>query len=78
MAKAEIDLLNLTATTLRVVAAAGAGAAPGAESSMLKVKGTEIRQEILSLARRGVERYALPYQREVLEPGSHATPIGPE
>ncbi|MDP3852216.1 acyl-CoA dehydrogenase family protein, partial [Phenylobacterium sp.] len=78
MAKAEIDLLNLTTTTLRVVAAAGAGAAPGAESSMLKVKGTEIRQEILSLARRGVGRYALPYQREVLEPGSNATPIGPE
>jgi len=37
------------------------GGAPGAESSMLKVKGTQIRQEISALARRAEGVYAQPY-----------------
>ncbi|MEM7294382.1 MAG: acyl-CoA dehydrogenase family protein, partial [Pseudomonadota bacterium] len=52
---------NMRTTNLRVVAAVDGGGAPGAESSMLKVKGTEIRQEISSLARRALGRDALPY-----------------
>lgn len=77
MAKLEIELENLKTTTLRVVAASAAGGAPGPESSMLKVKGTEIRQEILSLARRALGLYALPYQAAALEPGSNVEGVGP-
>jgi alkylation response protein AidB-like acyl-CoA dehydrogenase len=39
-------------TNLRVIAAVAGGGAPGAESSMLKIRGTEIRQEITALQRR--------------------------
>ena len=76
-AKAEIELENLKTTTLRVVAAAAAGGAPGAESSMLKVKGTEVAQEIQALSRRAVGPYALPFQRDCLEPGANAEQVGP-
>ncbi|MEW6625496.1 MAG: acyl-CoA dehydrogenase family protein, partial [Pseudomonadota bacterium] len=52
LARLEIDLENMKTTNLRVLAAAGAGHAPMAESSMLKIRGTEIRQQISDLMRR--------------------------
>jgi alkylation response protein AidB-like acyl-CoA dehydrogenase len=61
MARVEIDLANMQTTNLRVLAAVAGGGAPGAESSMLKIKGTEIRQEITSLTRRAYGSYAAPY-----------------
>lgn len=54
LARVEIDLENMKTTNLRVIAAVAAGGAPGAESSMLKIRGTEIRQEITSLIRRAL------------------------
>ena len=61
LAKVEIDLENMKTTNLRVIAAVAGGGVPGAESSMLKIKGTVIRQEILSLIRRAMGPYALPF-----------------
>jgi alkylation response protein AidB-like acyl-CoA dehydrogenase len=61
MARVEIDLENMKTTNLRVIAAVAGGGVPGAESSMLKIRGTEIRQEILSLIRRAMGVYAVPY-----------------
>lgn len=52
VARVEIDLANMQTTNLRVLADVAGGGAPGVESSMLKIKGTEIRQEIASLLRR--------------------------
>ena len=52
LARVEIDLENMKTTNLRVIAAVAGGGAPGAESSMLKIRGTEIRQEITALMRR--------------------------
>ena len=52
LARVEIDLANMQTTNLRVLAAVAGGGVPGAESSMLKIRGTEIRQEISSLMRR--------------------------
>ena len=54
IARVEIELANMTATTMRVIAAVAGGGAPNAESSMLKIRGTEIRQEISSLTRRAL------------------------
>ena len=45
----EIELMALEYTDLRVLASVAAGGAPGAESSLLKIKGTEIQQSIQGL-----------------------------
>ncbi len=42
----EIELLALEFTELRVLASVAAGGAPGAESSLLKIKGTEMQQAV--------------------------------
>jgi len=76
LARVEIDLMAMSTTNLRIISQAAAGQAPGVESSMLKVKGTIIRQEINDLARRAVGPYAMPFASEAVE-GDNA-PIGPE
>ncbi len=78
MARIEIDLANMATTNMRVVAAAAGGGAPGAESSMLKIKGTEIRQAITALSRRAYGSYAIPFIPEALEEGYNGEPVGPE
>ena len=45
----EIELMALEYTELRVLATVAAGGAPGAESSLLKIKGTEMQQAIQDL-----------------------------
>lgn len=45
----EISLMALEYTELRVLATVASGGAPGAESSMLKIKGTEMQQAIQAL-----------------------------
>lgn len=77
-AQAEIDLMAMATTNLRAVSAAAKGQAPGAESSMLKVKGSEIRQELTSLLRRAFGPDALPFQNEYLNGGDNVEAIGPD
>ena len=77
MAQVEIDLENMKTTNLRVIAAVAGGGVPGAESSMLKIRGTEIRQEILSLIRRAMGPYALPFIEEAQYAGYAEPPVGP-
>jgi alkylation response protein AidB-like acyl-CoA dehydrogenase len=64
LARVEIDLENMKTTNLRVLAAVAGGGVPGAESSMLKIRGTEIRQEISSLMRRAMGPYAQQFIEE--------------
>ena len=78
MTQVEIDLENMKTTNLRVIAAVAGGGVPGAESSMLKIRGTEIRQEILSLMRRAVGPYALPFIEEAQYEGYADEPVGPK
>ena len=77
IAEVEVDLMALEMTNLRVISAAQNGGVPGAESSMLKVRGTEIRQAISDLLRRAVGPYALPFLPEALEGGWDGAPVGP-
>jgi alkylation response protein AidB-like acyl-CoA dehydrogenase len=77
MAKVEIDLENMKTTNLRVIAAVAGGGVPGAESSMLKIRGTEIRQELNSLIRRAMGPYALPFIDEALDEGYDGERVGP-
>ena len=74
VAQVEIDLMAMSTTNLRIVSKAAAGQAPGVESSMLKVKGTIIRQEINDLARRAAGVYAMPFASEAVEGSNAALP----
>ncbi|MBB5506328.1 acyl-CoA dehydrogenase family protein [Paraburkholderia atlantica] len=78
MARVEIDLENMKTTNLRVIAAVAGGGVPGAESSMLKIRGTEIRQEISSLTRRAMGAYAQPFVEDALHEGFDGVPVGPD
>ncbi|MEM7775668.1 MAG: acyl-CoA dehydrogenase family protein [Pseudomonadota bacterium] len=78
MAQVEIDLMAMDVFNLRIVTAAGAGRAPGAESSLLKIKGTVVRQEITDLLRRAMGPYALPFTPEAFADGYNEEPIGPD
>jgi alkylation response protein AidB-like acyl-CoA dehydrogenase len=53
----EIELMALEYTELRVLASTSAGGAPGAESSLLKIKGTEIQQSIQQLTMEAAAYY---------------------
>ncbi|THJ35717.1 pimeloyl-CoA dehydrogenase large subunit [Lampropedia aestuarii] len=75
IAQVEIELENMKTTNLRVIAAVAGGGVPGAESSMLKIKGTEIRQEIHSLIRRAMGPYAAPFIEEA-QYGPVEEPVG--
>jgi alkylation response protein AidB-like acyl-CoA dehydrogenase len=77
IARVEIELENMKTTNVRVIAAVAGGGAPGAESSMLKIRGTEIRQEISALTRRAMGIYARPYVAEALHDGFGGEFVGP-
>ncbi|MFT5643384.1 MAG: alkylation response protein AidB-like acyl-CoA dehydrogenase [Janthinobacterium sp.] len=78
LARVEIDLDNMKTTNLRVIAAVAGGGAPGAESSMLKIRGTEIRQEISSLTRRAMGIHARPFVPEELDGDYDGAQTGPD
>lgn len=77
VARVEIALENMKTTNLRVLADVAAGAAPGAESSLLKIKGTVIYQELTSLMRRAMGAYAAPYFPEAADEGFNGQ-VGPD
>ncbi|MBD8528414.1 MULTISPECIES: acyl-CoA dehydrogenase family protein [unclassified Massilia] len=78
LARVEIDLENMKTTNLRVIAAVAGGGVPGAESSMLKIRGTEIRQEITSLARRAMGVHARPFSQDMLDADYQGEQFGPD
>ena len=78
LARVEIDLENMKTTNLRVIAAVAGGGVPGAESSMLKIRGTEIRQEINALARRAMGVYARPFTQDMLDADAGGAQFGPD
>ncbi|MEP9321250.1 acyl-CoA dehydrogenase family protein [Pseudomonas sp. LABIM340] len=67
IADLEVQLMAAEMSNLRILAAAREGGGSGAESSILKVRGTEIRQAITHLLRKAVGPYALPFLEEEME-----------
>lgn len=61
IAATEVALRALEYTELRTLAAVASGKAPGPESSILKIKGTEMQQAIDTLYMEAAAYYALPY-----------------
>ena len=74
IAQVEMDVMAMSTTNLRIISQAAAGGAPGVEASMLKVKGTIIRQEINDLARRAAGAYAMPFASEAVQGSNEALP----
>ena len=64
LAAVEVELKALEFTELRTLAAVASGKAPGPESSILKVKGTEIQQAIDTLYMEASGYYAIPWVQE--------------
>lgn len=61
VAQTEIELKALEYTELRTLASVAVGNAPGPESSLLKIRGTEIQQALDALMMEAAGYYALPY-----------------
>jgi alkylation response protein AidB-like acyl-CoA dehydrogenase len=78
VAELEIDLTALEYTELRTLASEQAGRGPGVESSLLKIKGTEIQQRLTELTLEAVNHYAAPYFRGFPQVGGNEFPIGPD
>ena len=78
IANLEIDLMALEISGLRLLSAAAAGKAPGAEANMLKIKGSEIQQRMTELMMEAVGPYALPFNPEARQLEWNGEPIGPE
>ncbi|WPN27877.1 acyl-CoA dehydrogenase family protein [Pseudomonas sp. P5_109] len=70
IAEVEMQLMAAEMSNLRTLAATQNGDVPGAESSFLKIKGTEIRQAITYLISKAVGPYALPFIEDELGYGS--------
>ena len=62
MADYEIELNALHFTELRSLAALANGQHPGAESSILKIKGTELQQRLTEIFIEAAGQYILPYE----------------
>jgi alkylation response protein AidB-like acyl-CoA dehydrogenase len=63
LAELEIELTALEFTELRTLAGESSGQGPGPESSILKIKGTEIQQRLQELALEAVRHYGAPLLR---------------
>jgi len=61
IAAVEVELKALEYTELRTLAAVKVGKAPGPESSILKIKGTEVQQQLDKLLLEAAGYYGLPY-----------------
>jgi alkylation response protein AidB-like acyl-CoA dehydrogenase len=77
LAETEIDLLALEYTELRTLAAVTTGQSPGPESSILKIKGTEIAQAIDALYVEVAGYYSLPFVRDQFMDGFDGEAVGP-
>ncbi|HEX7774966.1 MAG TPA: acyl-CoA dehydrogenase family protein [Parvibaculum sp.] len=87
LASAAVEISGLEFTEHRIMSALSHGEAPGAESSLLKTRGTEISQMLTELALEAVAHYALPFQPHATRPGGpvpgfvppngNEAPVGP-
>lgn len=74
----ESQVASLWSTALRYLASGSADREVGPESSLLKLRGTEIQQELSELLMEAVGYYAQPYVLSALKHGWNEEPVGPE
>jgi len=88
LSAAAVEISALEFTEHRIMSALSHGDAPGAESSLLKTRGTELSQQLTELAIEAVAAYTMPYQPHATCPGGpvpnapmsgdNETPVGPK
>jgi alkylation response protein AidB-like acyl-CoA dehydrogenase len=72
----EAQLMSLEITGLRALSKVAGGSSPGPISSLLKVRGAEIAQQISQLASEAIGYFSLPLQPEQLIGTPNSEPIG--
>jgi alkylation response protein AidB-like acyl-CoA dehydrogenase len=72
LAELEIELRSLEYTEMRTLAAVSSGGAPGPESSILKIKGTEVAQFIDELYVEAAGYYCLPFVNDQFHSDTNA------
>lgn len=78
LAQTDMDLRALEALEAKVFGAAGRGEPTGAMSSILKVRGTELRQQITELGIEAASFYSGVYQPEARDPATNVHSVGPD
>ncbi|MGR3551094.1 acyl-CoA dehydrogenase family protein [Pseudooceanicola sp.] len=76
IAQAEIDLEAMKITNLRMLFTAQKNGAPGPETSILKIKGTVINQELKDLRRRALGPAAAPFPGSLSDSNLDMAPSG--
>ncbi len=78
LSELEIELSGVDMTERRIMSEFSQGGNPGAKTSILKARGTELLQRATLLNMEVIGYYAMPDQREARMPGSNAPVIGPD
>ena len=78
VAEAEVSLTAHEYLNLRFLAEEAAGRPIGAEASLLKIRGTEIRQQLTELTIEALGYYAAPFELEQLTDRWNEPSIGPD
>ncbi|MEH6823031.1 MAG: acyl-CoA dehydrogenase family protein [Motiliproteus sp.] len=73
----EVELKAIEYTELRVLSSVSTGKAPGPESSILKIKGSEIMQALDEIVVEIAGIYALPFVPEQYQAGFDGESVGP-
>ena len=78
LAQIEINLQNLEITNLRTLSSVENGEAPGAESSIIKILGSEIEQDIDNLTRKSLGKRAFINEPDAFSVGYNGPEIEPK
>ena len=78
LAEIEINLQNLEITNLRTLSSVENGEAPGAESSIIKILGSEIEQDIDNLTRKSLGKRAFINEPDAFSVGYNGPEIEPK
>lgn len=78
LSSAMIEVKAIEVTEHRIMSAMSAGQNPGAASSILKTRGTEMKQALDTLAVEAIGFYGNAYQPAALTPGNNTLPVGPK
>jgi alkylation response protein AidB-like acyl-CoA dehydrogenase len=78
LADLEIQVSAADMSEQRVMSTLSQGQNPGAASSIFKLRGSEIYQDMLEATMKAIAYYAAPYQPEAYIPGNNVDAIAPE